>query len=182
MSPQRTYGSTAKLLHWAIVGLLALQYAIGFLMPDIHRGMLPGTPMNIHMSIGFIVLQLIVVRLVWRITHPITPDSSLPPRQRTSSEGVHWLLYLLVLATTLTGWIFASMRGWTIFLFWMVPLPRLVAEGSALGRTIGQWHETLIWVLLVAIGVHVLAALMHLFVYKDRVMQRMLPGTNRVQQ
>jgi cytochrome b561 len=92
---------------------------------------------------------------------------------------VHWLLYLLVLATTLTGWIFASMRGWTIFLFWMVPLPRLVAEGSALGRTIGQWHETLIWVLLVAIGVHVLAALMHLFVYKDRVMQRMLPGTKQ---
>jgi cytochrome b561 len=30
--------------------------------------------------------------------------------------------------------------------------------------------------LLVFVGLHVLAALAHVFVYRDRVMQRMLPG------
>jgi cytochrome b561 len=30
--------------------------------------------------------------------------------------------------------------------------------------------------LLVAIGLHVAAALVHAFIYRDRVMQRMLPG------
>jgi cytochrome b561 len=30
--------------------------------------------------------------------------------------------------------------------------------------------------LLVVIGIHVAAALAHLFIYRDRIMQRMLPG------
>ena len=34
----------------------------------------------------------------------------------------------------------------------------------------------MIWILLAAIGLHVGAALVHAFVYRDRVMQRMLPG------
>jgi cytochrome b561 len=32
------------------------------------------------------------------------------------------------------------------------------------------------WALLVIIGLHVASALVHIFVYRDRVMQRMLPG------
>lgn len=99
----------------------------------------------------------------------------LPGWQRVSSESTHWLLYVLVLATTFTGWTFASMRGWHITLFG-TSLPGLVATGSSVGRTIGELHGSLIWVLLAAIGVHVLAAFMHLFVYRDRIMQRMLPG------
>jgi cytochrome b561 len=91
---------------------------------------------------------------------------------------VHLLLYALVLATTLTGWTFASMRGWTITLFGMLPLPALVAEGSAMGRSIGRLHETLTWVLLGAVGLHVAAALLHLLVYRDGVMARMLPGVD----
>lgn len=176
MRARDTYGLTAKLLHWGVVALLIAQYAIGWLMPDIHRGMQPGTPMNVHMSIGLTVLALIVVRLFWRVTHPVAPESSLPPWQRVSSEGTHWLLYALVLATTLTGWTFASMRGWQIHFLGVLPLPHLAATGSPVGHTIGEWHGTLIWALLAAIGVHILAALLHLFVCRDRVMHRMLPG------
>ena len=33
------------------------------------------------------------------------------------------------------------------------------------------------WSLLAAIGIHVVAALAHIFVYRDRIMQRMLPGS-----
>ena len=57
----------------------------------------------------------------------------------------------------------------------MVPLPHLVDAGSSLGRVIGGWHAILAWVVLGLIGIHVLAAIVHLFVDKDQVMQRMLP-------
>ena len=92
-----------------------------------------------------------------------------------ASEAVHWLLYALVFATTLTGWSFASFRGWSISLFFAVPLPMLAAEGSATARAVGQLHETMEWALLIVIGVHIAAAIVHLFFYRDRVMQRMLP-------
>ena len=62
--PQRLhYGTTAKVLHWAVVGLLVVQYSIGWLMPDIKRGMNPGLAMALHISIGTLILALILARL-----------------------------------------------------------------------------------------------------------------------
>jgi cytochrome b561 len=176
MTDRLEYGTTAKVLHWVIAALLLVQYLIGWLMPDIHRGQQPGTAMTLHVSIGMLILILIVLRLAWRLTHPVAPESSLPPWQRVSSEAVHWLLYVLVLATTITGWLFASFRGWSISFFYLVPLPMLASDNPAAGRAIDGWHQAMEWTLLVAIGLHVAFALVHIFVYRDRIMQRMLPG------
>jgi len=178
--PRLHYGTTAKAFHWAVAALIAVQLPLGWLMPDIHRGMTPGVAMSAHISIGMTILVLIVLRFLWRLSHPVAPESGLPAWQRISSELVHWLLYLAVLLTTLSGWFFASMRGWTIYPSGLAPLPHLVAEGSPLGRALGRWHETLSWVLLALAGIHIGAALLHLFVYRDRVMQRILPGTGTI--
>ena len=132
--------------------------------------------MSLHISIGITILVLIVLRLIWRLTHPVIPESYLPGWQRLSSELVHWLLYLVVIATTLSGWLFESARGWAIRLYGIVPLPRLVAEGSVVGHTLGELHSALVWALVALMAGHILAAFVHLLVYKDRVMQRMLPG------
>jgi cytochrome b561 len=176
MTDRLQYGTTAKVFHWLVVALLLVQYLIGWLMPDIHKGMKPGAAMTLHVSFGIVILALIVVRLVWRLTHPVAPESSLPPWQRLSSEAVHWLLYALVLATTVTGWLFASFRGWSLSLFYLVPMPMLASENAAAGKAIDGLHQAMEWALLVAIGIHVAAALAHIFVYRDRIMQRMLQG------
>jgi|SRR5579862_2475494 len=170
------YGTTAKVFHWLTAGLVAVQLPLGWLMPGIRRGMNPGAAMSLHISIGAAILLLVAARLLWRLTHPVAPDSGLPGWQRIGAELVHRLLYLAVLMTTLTGWFYASARGWSIALFGLVPLPRLVEEGSALGHTLGGLHARLTWVVLGLIGIHILAALVHLLVYKDRIFYRMLPG------
>jgi cytochrome b561 len=176
MSPRLQYGITAKVFHWLIVALLVVQYLIGWLMPDLHRGMQPGVPMTLHLSFGLSILILIVLRFVWRLTHRVAPESSLPIWQRLSSELVHCLLYILVLATTVTGWLFASFRGWSVSFFYLFPFPMLASDNAAAGRAIDGLHQAAEWTLLVFIGLHVLAALAHLFIYRDRIMQRMLPG------
>lgn len=169
-----SYGVFAKVLHWLVAAILAVQFSIGWLMPEVKRGMQPGLSMHTHISIGIVVLALILVRLLWRVTHPVPPEPELPKWQRNASEAVHWLLYLLVFVTTLSGWFYASARGWTLTFFGLFPLPALVAQGSPTGRAIGGIHEGIVWVLLAVIGMHVAAALVHVFVYRDRVMQRML--------
>ena len=176
MTARLQYGTTAKVFHWLIVALLLVQYPIGWLMPDLHRDMQPGVGMTFHISFGITILILIVLLFAWRLTHPVAPESSLPPWQRLSSEAVHWLLYVLVLATTLTGWLFASFRGWSVSFFYLVPMPMLAADNAAAGKAIDGLHQAMEWPLLVLIGIHVAAALAHLFIYRDRVMQRMLPG------
>ena len=175
MTDRLQYGTTAKVFHWLVVALLLVQYPIGWLMPDIHRGMKPGAAMTFHVSFGIVMLILIVLRFVWRLAYPVAPESSLPPWQRLSSEAVHWLLYALVLAATVTGWLFASYRGWSISFFYLAPTPMLASENAAAGKAFDGLHQAMEWALLVVIGIHVAVAMAHMFIYRDRIMQRMLP-------
>jgi cytochrome b561 len=175
MARQLRYGTTAKVLHWLIASVIVVQFVIGWLMPDIRRGMTPGAAMTWHISIGIVVLALIVVRFAWRLTHPVAPETSLPVWQRLSSEALHWTLYAMVLVTTVTGWAYASYRGWKISFFFTMPLPMLSDANSPTARAIGRWHEDIVWVLLALAAVHVAAALVHHFYYRDGVMRRMLP-------
>ncbi len=175
MAKQLHYGTTAKVFHWLIVALLSVQYPLGWLMPEIHRGAKPSDALTFHVSLGITILALIVLRLLWRITHPVAPERSLPAWQQLISEAMHWLLYALVLATTMTGWLLASEHGWSISLFSAVPLPMLTSKGSLLASSIGKWHGTMEWALLSLVGAHVAAAMAHTFIFRDRIMQRMLP-------
>lgn len=175
MTDRLHYGTPAKVLHWLVVALLAVQFSLGWLMPDVHAGP-PGRAMTLHISLGLTILALILLRLVWRITHPVAPESSLPPWQRVSSEAVHWLLYVLVLVATMTGWLFASFRGWSVSYFNLIPLPMLAGKNPVAIHQIDGWHQIAEWALLIAIGVHVAAAFAHIFIYRDGVMQRMLPS------
>jgi len=119
-------------------------------MPDIHRGMKPGDAMMFDVSFGITMLALMVLRFFWRITYPVEPARSLRAWQKLISEAVHWLLYALVLTTTMTGWIFSSERDWSISLFFAVPLPMLPTEDSLAANAISKWHGTMEWALLLA--------------------------------
>ena len=147
MTDRLQYGTTAKVFHWLVVALLLVQYLIGWLMPDIHRGMKPGAPMTFHVSFGIVILALIILRFAWRLAHPVVPENSLAPWQRLTSGAVHWALYALVLATTATGWLFASFRGWSLSFFYLVPLPMLASDNAAAGKTIDGWHQAAEWTL-----------------------------------
>ena len=132
--------------------------------------------MTWHISIGTVILALIVARFVWRLTHPVSPESTLPAWQRVTSEAVHWLLYLLVLLTTLSGWLFASAHGWKVSWFFFARLSMLTSASRPLVKTLDGWHQNFMWALIVVAGLHIAAALVHLFYYRDGVMRRMLPG------
>jgi cytochrome b561 len=115
------YGTTAKVLHWTIVVLLLAQYALGWIMPDVHRGP-PGAPMITHISLGVTILLLIVVRFAWRLTHPVTPESTLPGWQRLSSEAVHWVLYIMSVRYDV-DWLVLRVIPWmACTFFWCLPV------------------------------------------------------------
>jgi cytochrome b561 len=176
MADEREYSPVAKGFHWLTVALLVVQFLLGWIMPDIRRDMQPESLMNLHLSVGTLILFAAVARLAWRLFHGVpAPEAGLPAWQERTAQLLHLLLYVLLFAMIVTGWSYASMRGWPVTVFGLVALPALVAKDSAIGHTIGQLHGTLSWVLLGAIGLHVAAALAHLLFWRDRVMQRMLP-------
>lgn len=121
----------------------------------------------------------IVARFFWRLTHPVAAESSVAPWQRIIAEAVHWLLYVLVLLATLSGWLFASARGWKISWYFLTPMPMLTAGNGELADMLNGWHENFEWALLVLIALHVASAFVYLFYYRDGVMQRMLSARFR---
>ena len=175
-TPRLHYGATAKTFHWLVAVFLVVQAPLGWLMRGLRRGQPPDTALTVHVTVGLTILTLIILRFLWRLLHPVAPESYLPAWQRLSSAWVHWLLYLAVLATALAGWLLDSARGADPVLLGGVALPRLAPEGSAWAQALGRWHATLVWLLLALVSAHVLAAFVHLFVYRDGAMRRMLPG------
>ena len=52
----------------------------------------------------------------------------------------------------------------------------LATKNTVAIKQIDGWHQIAEWALLVLICVHVAAAPVHIFVCRDRTMQRMLPS------
>ena len=170
----RNYDLVARSFHWLIFLLLAAQYAVGSIMPHIGRKTLNEGWVNWHLSIGAAILFVIVLRLAWRLTHPVPLLPEMAPFERLLAKFAHFMLYALVLAMTLLGWAAANARGWDVKLFGVVTLPALAPNGSRWGHEAGDIHNILVYVLLGFIVLHVAAALYHYFILRDRVMQRML--------
>ena len=170
------YGAVAKILHWTIFALLAVQYAIGSIMPHIGRRTLDEGWVAWHFSVGAAILFFIVVRLIWRLMHPVPQLQTLAPWEKLLSGVTHWALYILVLAMTILGWAATNARGWGVKLFGIITLPSIAPAGSKWGHECGDIHNVLVYVLLGVIAFHVAAALYHYYVKHDQVVARMLPG------
>jgi len=87
----------------------------------------------------------------------------------------HLLLYLLVIAIPLTGWLFSSASGIpTVYLGW-IQLPDLVAKDKPVAELFRQAHVFLNVTLFAIVCTHIAAALKHHFLDRDDVLVRMLP-------
>ena len=127
------YGVVAKILHWLIFTLLAVQYAIGSIMPHIGRKTLDDGWVSWHFSVGAAILFFIVIRLMWRLFHPVPQLPTLEPWEKLVSGITHWALYLLVLAMTVLGWAATNSRGWDCEAFRPCDLAPACAQGIKVG-------------------------------------------------
>lgn len=179
MTPAPGYGIVAKLLHWLIFALLAVQYTIGSIMPHIGRNSLDEGWVAWHFSVGAAILFFIVIRLVWRLLHPVPLLPTMESWETRLSGITHWALYLLIVVMTLLGWAATNARGWQVKLFGIIPLPALAPKDSSWGHAAGDVHNVLVYVLLAFIGLHVVGALYHYFIKRDAVAARMFFSSGR---
>lgn len=168
------YGAVASGLHWLVLALLIVQFAVAWTMPNIRRGTPDTGLIAWHLSLGTTILAVMLLRLAWRLTHtPPPPPADLPAPLRLLSRAVQWLLYAILIALPVLGWINASARGYVVRLFAAIPLPQLVATGNKFGQAMGDLHGTVALVLLGVIGLHVLGALYHTLILRDGLLRRL---------
>jgi cytochrome b561 len=170
------WGAIAKFFHWCIATLIFVQFALGWVAVSWH---LSPTKLELfvwHKSIGMLVLLLVVLRLVWRLVNP-TPAlaADTPPLERAAAHASHGLLYLLMLVMPLSGWAINSAAKIPFRVFWLFPLPPIVAPDKALAELAKHVHFILFILIATIVAIHVAAAFRHHYVKRNETLIRMLP-------
>jgi cytochrome b561 len=170
-----SYGAVAKLLHWLIAALVVLQFALGWLMPDLPRGRPPEGLVSLHLSVGATIVIAMALRVIWRLAHGAPASIVAVAWQRRLACTAHALLYALLVLVPAAGWAWASAKGWPVSLFGVIELPPLVQANWPYRRLAAVVHENGAWAILGLVGLHALAALHHHLIQRDGVLRRMLP-------
>ncbi|UCV29873.1 cytochrome b [Ferribacterium limneticum] len=171
-----TYTKTAKALHWLMAILLFGLLALGFYMHD-----LPLSPDKLklyswHKWAGVTAFLLLAFRLLWRLTHrpPALPDS-MPKTMQFAAHAGHLMLYGLMIAIPLSGWLMSSAKGFQTVYFGLLPIPDLLDKNKELGDLLALVHQSLNLLFVAVLAGHIGAALKHHFIDKDDILTRMLP-------
>ena len=190
------YTKTAKILHWLIaIGIFGM-FALGWFMSDIPKeaakqsvfdifdlGIFHWTSaeevsprsfyFNVHKSFGVTIFALIIIRILWRLTHtPPALLASYKAIERKLANGAHRLLYLLMLILPLSGVIMAVYSKYGIKWFGIDFIKGL--DNNPMREIFKSAHEIIGLILVATIVIHILGALKHQFIDKDETMDRIL--------
>jgi cytochrome b561 len=172
------WGAVAQFLHWLIVVLIIAQVTLALMADELPLGMKKLALLARHKSIGITILGLAVVRLLWRGLNPAPPlPQTLKPYEAVLARLTHVLLYVLLFALPLSGWMMSSARGFPVSWFGFFQLPDLVPKSKPLYEALVDTHGALACVLGAVVVLHVAGALKHHFWHKDDVLRRMLPAS-----
>lgn len=171
---QTRYTTPAILIHWVMAALIIVAWTIGTLAVDMPLGPDRIVSFSWHKWIGITVLFLVLLRIVWRLTHRVPElNIAIPKWQERTMAFTHWALYILMFSIPVVGWLMSSAHGYTVNYFGLFELPDLVSKDKVLGEQLEDLHALLADGLMILVGLHVLAALKHQFIDKDGLLSRM---------
>lgn len=174
-STDTRWGGIAKTFHWLMALAIIGNGVLGLVMDELWKGMAKISIFALHKSIGLTVLALLLLRFAWRFVDRKPRDEPMPRWQAWAAHATHGVLYLLMLALPLSGWLFNSARGYPLQWFKQFNLPSLMDKNETLAEILIEAHEWLFWVLALVLLAHIGGALMHHFVERDNTLRRMLP-------
>jgi cytochrome b561 len=170
------WGSVTRWLHWTLALAIIAMIGFGWWMNHIPARADRFFYRSIHADIGYVILLLTLLRLLWRVVNP-TP--ALPAEtsrwQKIAAHLSHGALYLVVILVAMLGWAHSGARtpDYSDF-FGLFHVPQFTAPDREAARAYEDRHILFAYVLLGLIAVHVLAALWHHFIRRDRVVARMV--------
>lgn len=178
------YTRPAVILHWLIAVLITINVAL-ILSAESVADENVRFVYDTHKSIGITVFGLVMLRILWRLTHrPPALPAAYKAWEKTASKWTHGILYFIMVFMPVSGWLHDS--GWKaaaeIKLYWfgLFEVPRLnflmimePAAKEAWHEVLGEAHEIGAYALFALVFLHVAGALKHQFVDKHRELQRM---------
>jgi len=179
-----SYNTVAKIFHWLMATLIVCMLVLGWIMTadNILDGHTQSLAMQVHKSIGMIVLTLGVCRLTWRWLNPPPPFPAHMQRwEKAVAHLTHIILYTLILIMPLVGWMIISTMPHNALFFGLFPIPNLpfladLPNKKDIREILENIHWSLAWVIVAFVTLHAGAALKHHFIECDEILLRMAPN------
>ncbi|MBK9779133.1 MAG: cytochrome b/b6 domain-containing protein [Anaerolineales bacterium] len=172
-SPKK-YHPIQVTLHWLVVLLVVAAFVMGKFMSGLPNDANKLAPLALHMGVGIFTLVVIVTRFITRMKLP-------KPEHVTAGnaffdwigKAVHYVLYLLVFLTAVSGMSLSMQAGLVPIVFGgsSYPLPADFFDFTA-----RMLHGFIVPALLLLVLLHVGAAFYHQFMLKDNLLARMWYG------
>jgi cytochrome b561 len=175
------YSNAAVTFHWITVILVLAQAYFGFTFALSEPGPARDGIFIWHKTTGVVILLLTLARLAYRLKNPPPPfPPELPAWERFAAVWNHRLLYLLLIAMPIVGFIAVSgyANGPTTPLLGGIEVPVIPGVSKETGDLAGEVHELAAYLLVFLILVHIGAALKHQFIDHWRGSARMPPFTS----
>ncbi|MDY0205196.1 MAG: cytochrome b [Pseudomonas sp.] len=174
MSQDKSFPTSAKLLHWLSAILIICMLFIGVTMIQ-SLATWQNTALQLHQSFGVLVLILVAVRLLNRLRFkaPALP-SDITGLQHFAAKATQVLMYALMIALPISGWLMRNAAGLPVSFFGTFELPLLVSESMAAYGLFREAHGIMAWSLFGVIVLHISAALQHGLIRQDSVLPSML--------
>lgn len=169
------YDNVAIFLHWATALLVVGQFAMAKIWDSFDKPTRQGME-SVHVSLGILLTAVVLARIVWRLMPGHQRPAIVSGWVKLASKGVHYLLYLLLLAQAGLGFGWRWAQGHDVSFFGLFAIPGPYGElGRPTRHIFHDLHENVAWAIVIIAGLHAAAALFHHYILKDRVLGRMLP-------
>ena len=170
----RRYDARTILFHWATLILVAAQWLLAEEIDAFAKGPPRVAARSTHIVLGLIIAATVLGRVIWRATDGRRLAAADRGLLHVAAKATHWSMYALLGVALLLGMGTAWAQGDSIY--GLFKLPAMVPSNHDLGDQVAGVHGTIVTILLILVGVHAAAALVHQYVWRDGLLRRMLPG------
>lgn len=172
-----SHGTITRLFHWLVVLLVLIQIPVGIAMivPVLDQRTVDVLYI-IHKGLGAVLLVVILMRVLWRLTHRPPPmPGHWPPLERRIASVTHGLIYVLMVVVPVSGYVRVIGDGFPIELLDWLGVPPLLSDMPAAASVASLVHRFAVFALVGLVAVHIAEALRHQLVEQDGEMARMWP-------
>ena len=167
------YGLLAKLFHWVTLIVLIIQVPFGFYLVGMEFSDRRIDLENIHILMGISIFYLVLIRLIWKMINPRPKKwKEFFSGQNLIASFNHFLLYLSIFAITISGVLKKLYMGEKLnFLLFQYAFKETDFQ---LADSFYVIHIYANYLLLGLISLHILAVITHHFIFKEKILKKMI--------
>jgi len=171
-TPIARHGGRARLLHWAVAGLVLVTWPLGLMIGFAKKDVVMDFYL-LHESLGFLVLWLMLIRVGNTLLSRL-PEAEGPLLERLAATSVHGLLYVFLILMPVSGFLATNAHGFPLSWFGLVEIWSPIGKSPDIASTLSAVHAWSAWILLGLLGLHLGAVLFHHVIRRDKTLFRML--------